>query len=153
MKYWLMKTEPDGFSIDDLRKAVREPWSGVRNYQARNFMRQMQPGDAVLIYHSSTAVPGVAGIAEVACEAYPDPSQFNKRSPYYDAKSTREQPRWQMVDVNFVRKFGQLLPLEVLKAHADDLEGLAVLQRGSRLSVTPVGASHWNTILSLEAKV
>ncbi len=150
MKYWLMKTEPDGFSIDDLKKARREPWSGVRNYQARNFMRQMQAGDGVLIYHSSTAVPGVAGIAEVACEAYPDPTQFNKRSPYYDAKSTREEPRWQMVDVSFVRKFTQVLPLELLKAHADELEGLAVLQRGSRLSVTPVGAAHWKTILSLE---
>ena len=152
MKYWLMKTEPDGFSIDDLAKAKREPWSGVRNYQARNFMRQMQPGDGVLIYHSSTAVPGVAGLAEVACEAYPDPTQFNKRSHYFDAKSTREEPRWQMVDVSFVRKFAQVLPLELLKAHADELEGLAVLQRGSRLSVTPVGAAHWKTILSLEAK-
>jgi predicted RNA-binding protein with PUA-like domain len=152
MKYWLMKTEPDAFSIDHLKKAGREPWSGVRNYQARNFMRQMQPGDGVLIYHSSTAVPGVAGIAEVACEAYPDPTQFDKRSPYYDPKSSREEPRWQMVDVAFVRKFAQVLPLETLKAHADALEGLAVLQRGSRLSVSPVSAAHWRSILSLEEK-
>ena len=150
MKYWLMKSEPDAFSIDDLAKAKREPWSGVRNYQARNFMRQMRPGDGVLFYHSSTAVPGVVGIAEVASDPYPDPTQFKKRSHYYDPKSTQEEPRWQLVDVNFVRKFKRVIALEELKAHADELEGLAVLQRGSRLSVSPVGAMQWKTILSLE---
>jgi predicted RNA-binding protein with PUA-like domain len=103
MKHWLMKSEPDAFSIDDLKRRKREPWSGVRNYQARNFMRQMQPGDGVLFYHSSTAVPGVVGIAEVVTEAYPDPTQFQKRSDYFDPKSTREEPRWSLVDVAFVR--------------------------------------------------
>ncbi len=150
MKYWLMKSEPDAFSIDDLAKAKREPWSGVRNYQARNFMRQMRPGDGVLFYHSSTAVPGIVGIAEVASDPYPDPTQFKKRSHYYDPKSTQEEPRWQLVDVNFVRKLKRVIALEELKAHADELEGLAVLQRGSRLSVSPVGAMQWKTILSLE---
>jgi predicted RNA-binding protein with PUA-like domain len=150
MKYWLMKSEPDAFSIDDLKRRKREPWSGVRNYQARNFMRQMQPGDGVLFYHSSTAVPGVVGIAEVVTEAYPDPTQFQKKSPYFDPKSTREEPRWSLVDVAFVRKLPRVIALEELRAIADDLEGFALLQRGSRLSVLPVTASQWKTILSLE---
>jgi predicted RNA-binding protein with PUA-like domain len=148
--YWLMKSEPDAFSIDDLAKAKREPWSGVRNYQARNFMRQMQPGDGVLFYHSSTAVPGVVGIAEVATEAYPDPTQFQKKSDYYDPKSKPEEPRWSLVDVAFVRKLDRVIALEELRAVADKLEGLALLQRGSRLSVSPVTAAQWKTILSLE---
>jgi predicted RNA-binding protein with PUA-like domain len=150
MKYWLMKSEPDAFSIDDLKRRKREPWSGVRNYQARNFMRQMQPGDGVLFYHSSTAVPGVVGVAEVVTEAYPDPTQFQKKSPYFDPKSTREEPRWSLVDVAFVRKLPRVIALEELRAIADDLEGFALLQRGSRLSVLPVSASQWKTILSLE---
>jgi predicted RNA-binding protein with PUA-like domain len=150
MKYWLMKSEPDAFSIDDLKRRKREPWSGVRNYQARNFMRKMQPGDGVLFYHSSTAVPGVVGIAEVVTEAYPDPTQFQKKSPYFDPKSTREEPRWSLVDVAFVRKLPRVNALEELRAIADDLEGFALLQRGSRLSVLPVTASQWKTILSLE---
>ena len=148
--YWLMKSEPDAFSIDDLAKVKREPWSGVRNYQARNFMRQMQPGDGVLFYHSSTAVPGVVGIAEVATEAYPDPTQFQKKSDYYDPKSKPEEPRWSLVDVAFVRKLDRVIALEELRAVADKLEGLALLQRGSRLSVSPVTAAQWKTILSLE---
>jgi predicted RNA-binding protein with PUA-like domain len=150
MKHWLMKSEPDAFSIDDLKRRKREPWSGVRNYQARNFMRQMQPGDGVLFYHSSTAVPGVVGIAEVVTEAYPDPTQFQKRSDYFDPKSTREEPRWSLVDVAFVRKLGRVIALEELKAIADRLDGFALLQRGNRLSVLPVTAAQWNTILSLE---
>ena len=150
MKYWLMKSEPDAFSIDDLKRRKREPWSGVRNYQARNFMRQMQPGDGVLFYHSSTAVPGVVGVAEVVTEAYPDPTQFQKKSPYFDPKSTREEPRWSLVDVAFVRKLPRVIALEELRAIADDLEGFALLERGSRLSVLPVSASQWKTILSLE---
>jgi predicted RNA-binding protein with PUA-like domain len=148
--YWLMKSEPDAFSIDDLAKVKREPWSGVRNYQARNFMRQMQPGDGVLFYHSSTAVPGVVGIAEVATEAYPDPTQFQKKSDYYDPKSKPEEPRWSLVDVAFVRKLDRVIALEELRAVADKLEGLALLQRGSRLSVSPVTPAQWKTILSLE---
>ena len=150
MKHWLMKTEPDGFSIDDLERVKVEPWNGVRNYQARNFMRAMKQGDAVFIYHSNTEVPAIVGIAEVAAEAYPDPTQFNKKSPYFDPKSTREQPRWDLVDVAFKRKLKQPVTLETLKANADALEGLALIQRGTRLSVLPVSAAHWKTILSFE---
>lgn len=150
MKHWLMKTEPEGFSIDDLERVGTEPWNGVRNYQARNFMRAMKKGDAVFIYHSNTAVPAIVGIAEIVGEAYPDPTQFNKKSPYFDPKSTREQPRWDLVDVAFKRKLKQPVTLETLKAHADALEGLALIQRGTRLSVLPVAAAHWKTILSLE---
>jgi predicted RNA-binding protein with PUA-like domain len=150
MKYWLMKSEPDAFSIDALAKAGVEPWSGVRNYQARNFMRQMTPGDGILFYHSSTAVPGVVGLAEVASLPYPDPTQFNKRSHYYDAKSTREEPRWQLVDVRFKRKLARVITLAELKEQAERLDGFGLLARGSRLSVMPVTTSQWKTILSLE---
>ena len=150
MKYWLMKSEPDAFSIDDLARAGSEPWSGVRNYQARNFMKEMKVGDGVLFYHSSTAVPGIVGLAEVVSGVYPDPTQFDKKSEYFDAKSTREEPRWALVDVGFKRKFEQIVSLEQLKAAAERLEGFALLQRGSRLSVMPVTAGQWKTILSLE---
>ena len=150
MKFWLMKSEPDAFSIDDLAAAGREPWSGVRNYQARNFMRQMQVGDGVFFYHSSTAVPAIVGIAEVACDAYPDPTQFLRKSDYYDPKSSREEPRWWLVDVLFRRKFGRIVALEELKAHADRLDDFPLLRRGNRLSVLPVTASQWKTVLSLE---
>ncbi len=149
--YWLMKTEPDAFSIDDLKRVGTEPWNGVRNYQARNHMRQMQPGDGVLFYHSSCEVPGIVGTAEVASEAYPDPSQFDPKSDYYDAKSTREEPRWSLVDVAFERKLERTIPLEEIKRHTDDLgEGFALIQRGSRLSVLPVTAAQWKLLLSLE---
>lgn len=148
-RYWLMKTEPDSFSIDDLARVGREPWSGVRNYQARNFMRDdMRPGDGVLIYHSSCPIPGVAGEAEVASEAYPDPTQFDRRSDYHDAASTPEQPRWQLVDVAFVRRYPTVVPLERLRtvpALADSL----LLRRGSRLSVMPLSAAHWRAIRAL----
>lgn len=150
MKYWLMKSEPDAFSIDDLARVEREPWSGVRNYQARNFMKAMTVGDGVMFYHSSTAVPGIVGLAVVASDVYPDPTQFDKKSPYFDPKSTREEPRWALVDVAFERKFKRVVALEELKADADRLEGFALLQRGSRLSVMPVTSSQWKTILSLE---
>lgn len=150
MKYWLMKSEPEAFSIDDLQRVGREPWSGVRNYLARNFMRQMQVGDGVLIYHSNTKVPGVAGVASVACDAYPDPTQFQKKSDYYDPKATREEPRWQLVDVSFERKLSRVISLEELRAAGERLEGLELLRRGSRLSVMPVSAANWKTILSLE---
>lgn len=150
MKYWLMKSEPEAFSIGDLERVGREPWSGVRNYLARNFMRQMAVGDGVLIYHSNTKVPGVAGVAEVACDAYPDPTQFQKNSDYYDPKATREEPRWQLVDVSFKRKLSRVISLEELRAAGDQLEGMELLRRGSRLSVMPVSAAHWKTILSLE---
>ena len=149
MKYWLMKTEPDAFSIDQLKKVGTEPWTGVRNYQARNFMRQMQPGDLVFFYHSSTAVPGIAGLAKVATLPYPDPTQFDRKSHYFDPKATREQPRWDMVDVSFEKKFKNVLALGTLKENEDKLEGLGVLQRGSRLSVQPVTAPQARTLLKM----
>ncbi|MFA6986399.1 MAG: EVE domain-containing protein [Arenimonas sp.] len=150
MKYWLMKSEPDAFSIDDLARARREPWSGVRNYQARNFMRTMSVGDGVFFYHSSTAVPAIVGLAEVASDAYPDPTQFDRKSPYFDPKSTREEPRWSLVDIAFKRKLKRIISLDELKAAADTLDGFALLSRGNRLSVMPVTAGQWKTILSLE---
>ena len=150
MKYWLMKSEPEAFSIDDLERVGNEPWSGVRNYQARNFMRQMAVGDGVLFYHSNTKVPGVVGVAEVASVAYPDPTQFQKKSHYFDPKATREEPRWQMVDVSFKRKLSRVISLEELRTAGDRLEGFELLRRGSRLSVMPVIAAHWKTTLSLE---
>jgi predicted RNA-binding protein with PUA-like domain len=150
MHYWLMKTEPDVFSIDDLARVKVEPWTGVRNYQARNFMRDgMQQGDGVLFYHSSCEVPGVAGIAQVASAAYPDPTQFERKSDYFDPKSTREDPRWMMVDVAFKKKLKRTIPLVELKAQAK-LEDFALLQRGNRLSVLPVTKAQWDFILTLE---
>ena len=149
MRYWLMKTEPDEFSIDDLSKKKVEPWTGVRNYQARNFMREMKAGDGVLFYHSSCEVPGVAGIAEVAVTAYPDPTQFDKKSDYYDAASKREEPRWSLVDVKFKRKLKRVIPLSELKDRKE-LEGFALLARGNRLSVLPATKAQWDFILGLE---
>jgi predicted RNA-binding protein with PUA-like domain len=150
-RYWLMKSEPDAFSIDDLKKVGVEPWNGVRNYQARNHMRQMQVGDGVLFYHSSCAVPAIVGIAKVASVAYPDPTQFDPKSDYFDAKSTREEPRWSLVDVAFERKLKRAIPLEEIKQHTEALgDGFALTQRGSRLSVSPVSAAQWKLLLSLE---
>jgi predicted RNA-binding protein with PUA-like domain len=149
MRYWLMKTEPDEFSIDDLSKKKTEPWTGVRNYQARNFMREMKPGDGVLFYHSSCEIPGVAGIAEVATDAYPDPTQFDKKSDYYDAASKRDEPRWSLVDVKYKRKLKRVIPLSELKDRRE-LEGFALLARGNRLSVLPVTKPQWDFILGLE---
>jgi predicted RNA-binding protein with PUA-like domain len=149
MRHWLMKTEPDEFSIDDLAKKKVEPWTGVRNYQARNFMREMKPGDGVLFYHSSCEVPGVAGIAEVATEAYPDPTQFDRKSDYYDAASKREEPRWSLVDVKFKRKLKRVIPLAELKDRRE-LDGFSLLARGNRLSVLPVTKAQWDFILGLE---
>jgi predicted RNA-binding protein with PUA-like domain len=149
MRYWLMKTEPDEFSIDDLSKKKIEPWTGVRNYQARNFMREMKTGDGVLFYHSSCEIPGVAGIAEVAATAYPDPTQFDKKSDYYDAASKREEPRWSLVDVGFKRKLKRVIPLSELKDRLE-LAGFALLARGNRLSVLPVTKPQWDFILGLE---
>lgn len=150
-RYWLMKTEPDAFSIDDLARVGTEPWTGVRNYQARNNMRAMQVGDGVLFYHSSCDVPGIVGTAKVASVPYPDPTQFDRKSDYYDPKSTREEPRWQLVDVTFERKLRRTIALEEIRQHVDRLgEGFALTQRGSRLSVLPVTASQWKYLLSLE---
>ena len=150
MRYWLMKSEPDEVSFADVLAAPGRTiaWFGVRNYQARNFMRdQMQAGDGVLFYHSSCAVPGVAGIAQVASGPYPDASQFDPASPYYDPKATPEQPRWIAVDVTAVAE-GRYLPLTEMRG-VPELEDMVLLQKGSRLSVSPVTAGQWARILDL----
>jgi len=149
-QYWLMKSEPDEASIDDLARAPRQtlPWTGVRNYQARNFMRdQMRPGDGVLFYHSSCAEPGVVGLAEVVGTPYPDPTQYDPRSKYFDAKATREAPRWMLVDVRLVKKT-RLLPIGEMRARPE-LASMRVLQRGNRLSITPVAPAEWKAVLRL----
>ncbi|HET9033104.1 MAG TPA: EVE domain-containing protein [Dokdonella sp.] len=149
-RYWLIKSEPEEFSIDALAKVKSEPWSGVRNYQARNFMRDgMKVGDGILFYHSNCAEPGVVGIAEVASEAYPDPTQFDKHGDYYDPKSQPAEPRWLLVDVAFKRKLKRTITLSELKGH-DALEEFALVRRGNRLSVMPVTRAQWNFILDLE---
>ena len=154
MHYWLMKSEPNEFSIDDLasRSNSTEPWDGVRNYQARNMMRdQMKLGDLAFFYHSSCKVPGVAGIIKVAREAYPDQTAFDPKDKHYDAKSDPSNPRWYMVDIQYERKLNRLIPLSELRLYADDkLDGLALLRRGNRLSIVPVSKKHWNFILELE---
>ncbi|MGH8031985.1 MAG: EVE domain-containing protein [Luteimonas sp.] len=150
-RHWLMKSEPGDFSIDDLQRVRTEPWTGVRNYQARNFMRAMRIGDGVLFYHSNTDVPGIYGIAEVVTEAYPDPSQFDKTSKYRDDKATPAEPRWFLVDVGFVRRLDRGVSLETIRAHGDRLgEDFALIRKGSRLSVLPVSAAQWTLLLSLE---
>ena len=151
-RYWLMKSEPDAFSIDDLQRVGTEPWNGVRNYQARNFMRDgMKVDDGVLFDHSNAKVPGIAGVARVASAAYPDATQFDPKSDYYDPKASHEQPRWFLVDVAFERKLARTIPLEEIKRHADALgEGFPLTARGNRLSVFPVTAAQWKLLLSLE---
>ena len=150
MKYWLMKSEPDVYSIDDLQRDGREMWDGIRNYQARNMMRDdMKIGDQVLFYHSSCPEPGVVGIARVASEPYPDPTQFDKKSKYYDPKSSEDDPRWCLVDVEFVRKTKRNLTLAEIKAQKS-LEDMTLTRKGNRLSIMPVSKKHWNKILSLE---
>jgi predicted RNA-binding protein with PUA-like domain len=147
MKYWLMKSEPDECSIDDVLAAPgkKTPWSGVRNYQARNFMRdEMRLGDGVLFYHSSCAEPGIAGLAEIASEPYADATQFDPRSDYYDPQSAKENPRWVNVDVRALRKT-RLVPLAELRRHKA-LARMALLRPGNRLSITPVTASEWRYI-------
>lgn len=148
MRYWLMKSEPDVVSIDDVLAMPNQTvdWWGVRNYQARNFMRdQMQIGDGVLFYHSSCANPGIAGLAEVASTAYPDRTQFDPASPYYDPKATPEAPRWWNVDVRVIRKT-RLVSLQELRRHPE-LARMRVLQRGNRLSITPVDPAEWAFIV------
>jgi predicted RNA-binding protein with PUA-like domain len=150
MRYWLMKSEPDEVSFDDVLAAPGQTvaWFGVRNYQARNFMRDaMAPGDGVLFYHSSCAVPGVAGIAQVASAAYPDESQFDSAGKYFDPKATREQARWISVDVRAVEQ-GRYLPLTEMRA-VPELEDMVLLRKGSRLSISPVTQNEWNAVLRL----
>jgi predicted RNA-binding protein with PUA-like domain len=148
MQYWLMKSEPDVFSIDDLKRKKHEIWDGVRNYQARNYMRSMQIGDQILFYHSSCAIPAVVGIARVRRSAFADPSQFDPGSEYFDAGSKLDDPRWSAVEVEFDRKFKQPLPLELLKT-LPELADMALVKRGNRLSVMPVTAAEWQAALAL----
>jgi predicted RNA-binding protein with PUA-like domain len=151
MRYWLMKSEPDAFSIDDLAKVGQEPWSGVRNYQARNFMwKDMRVGDGVFFYHSNSKIPGIVGLAKVASAAYPDPTQFDPDSDYFDPKATSDNPRWFLVDVAFERRLKRELSLEELKTHTLALGDFALLNRGNRLSIVPVSKAQWQTILKLE---
>jgi predicted RNA-binding protein with PUA-like domain len=148
--YWLMKSEPGEVSVDDALAAPKStvPWTGVRNYQARNFMRDlMRVGDGVLFYHSSCAEPGVVGLAQVASTPYPDPTQFDRKSPYYDPASRKDEPRWLLVDVKVVKKTRNLT-LPELRA-TPGLEDLVVLRKGNRLSITPVEPKHWRQITKL----
>lgn len=149
-KYWLMKSEPLSFAIDDLQRAPKQTtcWDGVRNYQARNFMRTMAIGDGVLFYHSNADPPAVVGIAEVVKTAYPDSTQFDKKDTHYDPESKPSDPRWDMVDIKYVRTFPRPLTLEALRKE-NKLKGMVLLQKGSRLSVQPVTPLEWQHILNL----
>lgn len=150
MAYWLMKSEPEEFSIDDLARVRSEPWTGVRNYQARNFMwKEMQPGDGVLFYHSNCAVPGVVGLAEVVGEPAPDPTQFDPDSDYFDPKSDPDAPRWWLRHVAFKRKFPRVVSLDQLRGEAEALGDFALLRRGNRLSILPVSPAQWAHMLKL----
>ncbi len=150
MASWLMKSEPDVYSIDDLKRDGREMWDSIRNYQARNMMRDdMRIGDDVFFYHSSCKEPGVVGIAKVASKPYPDPVQFDKKSRYFDAKSDKDNPRWILVDVEFVRKLQRNITLTEIKAEKS-LADMILVRRGNRLSIMPVEKKHWDKILSLE---
>jgi predicted RNA-binding protein with PUA-like domain len=154
MNHWLMKTEPSTFGVDDFAKKPKKTamWDGVRNYQARNMLRDdFEKGDLAFIYHSSTDVTGIAGVAQVVRAAYPDPTQFDRKSDHYDAAAKREDPRWFVVDVQLKRRLKRVITLDELRAHADDaLDGMLLLKRGNRLSITPISAAHWDFILSLE---
>ena len=150
MACWLMKSEPDVYSIDDLQRDGQEMWDSIRNYQARNMMRDdMRIGDPIFFYHSSCKEPGVVGIAEVASKPYPDPVQFDKQSRYFDAKSEPDNPRWILVDVKFVRKLKRNVTLTEIKAEKI-LADMILTRKGNRLSIMPVEKKHWDKILSLE---
>jgi predicted RNA-binding protein with PUA-like domain len=151
MQYWLFKSEPDAYGIDRLEREGRTEWSGVRNFQARNNMVAMGLGDLGFFYHSSIKVPGIVGICKVIKEAYPDFTQFDPKSDYYDPASKPDAPKWMMVDVGFVEKFPAIISLEELRLRADlDLRGMPLLRRGQRLSVQPVEARYWDAILQLQ---
>jgi predicted RNA-binding protein with PUA-like domain len=149
-QYWLMKSEPSAFSIDDLRRASRQTtgWDGVRNYQARNFMRSMAIGDRVLFYHSNADPPAVVGIAEVVKTAYADPTQFDRKDEHYDPESDPSTPRWDMVDIKYIRKFSQPVSLDQLRKDPK-LKAMVLLRKGSRLSVQPVTPAEWEHILTI----
>ncbi|MGH8352644.1 MAG: EVE domain-containing protein [Pseudomonas sp.] len=148
MPYWLMKSEPEELAIHDLQRLGRARWDGVRNYQARNFLRGMAPGDLFFFYHSSCPQPGIAGIGRIAAATYPDPTALDPQSPYFDAKASPEKNPWSALDVEFVEAFPQVLPLARLKSVAA-LGELALLRKGSRLSVMPVSAAEWASVLAL----
>jgi predicted RNA-binding protein with PUA-like domain len=151
MSYWLMKSEPSCFSIDDLAKSSKKTsmWDGVRNYQARNFMRDtMKLGDKVFFYHSNTKPAGIVGICEIASKPYPDPTQFDPQSEYFDPKSTEEYPIWFLVDVKLLEKFPRIISLEQLKSNPR-LTSMRVVQKGNRLSICPVGEKEWNEVLQM----
>jgi predicted RNA-binding protein with PUA-like domain len=154
MNYWLMKTEPETFGIEHLAKKPRKTamWDGVRNYQARNMLRDdFRRGDQAFLYHSSTDVVGIAGIMTVVRTAYPDPTQFDRSSDHYDPGARREDPRWYVVDVQLKRRFKRVITLDELRAHESrELQGMLLLKRGNRLSITPISPEHWQFILSLE---
>jgi predicted RNA-binding protein with PUA-like domain len=152
MKQWLMKSEPDVFSIDDLEKRGPSLWDGVRNYQARNFMmNDMKLGDEILFYHSSCDVPGVAGLAKVVSLAEPDPSQFDKKSEYYEPAATKEKPRWFCIKAGFVKKFPRVVPLEEIRGEKS-LAKMLLLKRGQRLSIQPVTAKEYECIVKLAGR-
>jgi predicted RNA-binding protein with PUA-like domain len=154
MNHWLMKTEPSTFGIDDLARRPRKTamWDGVRNYQARNMLRdEFRKGDLAFLYHSSADETGIAGIMTVVGAAYPDPTQFDRKSEHHDPASTRENPRWLVVDVQLKRRLKRIITLDELREHESRaLEGMLLLKRGNRLSITPISAAHWEFILSLE---
>jgi predicted RNA-binding protein with PUA-like domain len=153
MSYWLMKTEPSTFSIDDLAKAPKSTtgWDGVRNFQARNMLRdQMKRGDLAFMYYSSTEVPGIVGVMEITKAGYPDPTAFDRKHHHYDADSDPKEPRWFMVDVKLKERFSRIITLAELREHAaKELKGMVLLRPGNRLSVTPVEEAHWKFIRSL----
>jgi predicted RNA-binding protein with PUA-like domain len=150
MAYWLMKSEPDVYGIDDMERDGREMWDSIRNYQARNMMRDdMKIGDEVFFYHSNCKEPGIVGITRVASKPYPDPVQFDKKSRYFDPKSSTDNPRWILVDVEFVRKLSRTITLAEIKAEKS-FEDMILTRKGNRLSIMPVETKHWKKILSLE---
>jgi predicted RNA-binding protein with PUA-like domain len=149
MAYWLMKSEPDVYSIENLERDGREPWDGIRNYQARNFMRdEMKIGDLAFFYHSNCDVPGITGTMSIASEPYDDPTQFDKKSKYFDPKSSKDKPRWQLVDVAFESRFERTISLAELKANAK-LADMRLVQKGNRLSIMPVTKKEWGLILKM----
>ena len=154
MRYWLMKSEPTAFSVEDLERARKQTtsWDGVRNYQARNMLRDdMKKGDLAFLYYSSTDVPGIVAIMKVVKEGYPDPTAFDRKHHHYDPDSDPKNPRWFMVDVQLKRALARTIPLEELRAYENkQLKGMVLLRRGNRLSITPVEAAQWQFILSLE---
>jgi predicted RNA-binding protein with PUA-like domain len=152
MNYWLLKSEPDVFSIQDLQQQQQTIWDGVRNYQARNFLRQMQEGDRAFFYHSNTKTPAIVGLMDIVASNIVDPTQFDRCSPYYDPKSTPENPRWQTVKVEFVAEFGRYIALESLKQEFN-AEELILTRKGNRLSVLPIAEEIYKRILAMEKKI